>query len=532
MKINAQQFARYAADPTAFRADLIVDVDGSARRFGDVIDPWQRDDFAAIDGALMRSAGRASRHDGPMRAYLERPRGHSKTTDLAVMCCWAMAFASRPMRGYCFAADAAQAGLLKDAMATLIRRNPWLGTILEVQRNLVANIAKGHPGEGGKLEIFTSDVASSYGILPDLVIADELTHWEGDGSLWHSIISSAAKRQNCFLCVISNAGFVDSWQWAVREAARTDEAWQFSRLDGPVASWMTEARLAEQRRMLPPVAFARLWLNQWSTGGGDALTEEDIAAAFNTDLRPLSYRLDGWEYVAGLDLGVSRDASAICVLGIRKRDSWEPDATIDHGKIRLVYTRRWQPNRHKGERVNLQDVENSLAALNGAFGFAQVAYDPWQAQHMAQRLALLELPMREVTSTSKNLQQIATVVIESFNDRRVELFDDADLRRDLRRLRVEERANNGFRLVSPRDETGHGDSATAFGYALLAASEIAGEQRGLATAYCGGEGHATWKDDWAARQREYQEEMQSLSGSSNNTRELIEGLFQLRRMSR
>ena len=119
-------------------------------------------------------------------------------------------------------------------------------------------------------------MGSSYGLLVDFIICDELVHWSGDGSLWHSIISTAAKRSNCLLVVISNAGFADSWQWDVRESARTDPAWLFSRLDGPQASWITPARLEEQRRMLPPMAFARLWLNQWSSGGGDALQEADV----------------------------------------------------------------------------------------------------------------------------------------------------------------------------------------------------------------------------------------------------------------
>ena len=245
----------------------LVDVDGVARRFGDVMDDWQAKDFAALDPALMRCNGRKPDADVKSRAYLERGRGHSKTTDLAVMAVWALAFAARPIRGYCFAADKDQAALLKDAMATICRLNPWLAAILDVQKNLVVNIAKGHPGEGGQLEIFTSDVGSSYGILPDLIIADELVHWEGDGSLWHSLISSAAKRSNCLLVVITNAGFVDSWQWAVREAARLDEAWYFSRLDGPRASWLTPARLAEQRRMLPAIAYLRLWGTSGAAAG-------------------------------------------------------------------------------------------------------------------------------------------------------------------------------------------------------------------------------------------------------------------------
>lgn len=234
--INANTFNKYAADPSAFRANLLVDVDGVVRRLGDVMDLWQRDDFAALDAGLMRCNGRGDDATAKMRVYLERGRGHSKTTDIAILCCWALAFATRSLRGYAFAADKDQAGLLKDAMDRIIRLNPWLSSILEVQKNAVLNIAKGHPGCGSTLEVSTSDVGSSYGILADFLCADELCHWQGDGSLWHSIISSAAKKSNCLLWVISNAGFVDSWQWQVREVARNDAAWHFSRLDGPVAS--------------------------------------------------------------------------------------------------------------------------------------------------------------------------------------------------------------------------------------------------------------------------------------------------------
>ncbi len=332
--IDAKTYARYGADPAAFRASLIVDVDGVARRLGDVMDPWQASDFSALDPALRRAAGRSD-EPAKMRAYLERGRGHSKTTDLAVTAVWALAFSTRPLRGFCYAADKDQANLLRQAMETLVRLNPWLGEILTVEAHRVANTAQGHPGEGGTLTIEASDVGSSYGILPDLIIADELVHWQGDGSLWHSLISSAAKRSNCLMVVISNAGFVDSWQWSVREAARTDPAWIFSRLDGPVASWLTADRLDEQRRMLPAVAYARLWGNQWSTGGGDALTPADIAAAFLPDLQPMTGLEPGWLFVAGVDLGLTRDCSAVVVLGV--------PAGGRSGRIRLAHNRLWRP---------------------------------------------------------------------------------------------------------------------------------------------------------------------------------------------
>ena len=311
-------------------------------------------------------------------------------------------------------------------MATLLRLNPWLGEILTVEAHRVINTASKHPGEGGTLTIEASDVGSSYGILPDLIIADEICHWEGDGGLWHSLISSAAKRSNCLLVVISNAGFADSWQWGVREAARTDEAWIFSRLDGPQASWLSPARLEEQRRMLPAVAYARLWLNQWSTGGGDALTPTDIAAAFVDKLQPMTGKETGYLYVAGVDLGLTRDCSAVVVLGVPYGGS--------SGRIRLAHQRLWRPV--FGKKIDLTEVERHIMDLDQRYHLEFTAFDPWQMEHLAQRLEADSAHrrrnqlrrfgskpwMREVPPTGANLRDQATLVIESFADRRLLLY--------------------------------------------------------------------------------------------------------------
>jgi hypothetical protein len=477
--ISTKLLQRYASDPSAFRNDLTVDVDGVARRFGDVMDPWQRADFAALDPALASCNGRKPDPTAIKRAYLERGRGHSKTTDLAVMSTWALAFATRPLRGFCYAADRDQAAILKDAMHTVVRLNPWLGSVLSVETGRVVNVAEGHPGEGGTLKIETSDVGSSYGILPDFIIADELVHWEGDGSLWHSLISSAAKRSNCFMAVITNAGFIDSWQWAVREVARTDPDWHFSRLDGPQASWLSQKALDQQRRMLPAIAFSRLWENQWSTGGGDALRKEDIDAAFQDDLRPMNGVESGWIFVAGVDLGLTRDCSAVVVLAIPVGGRSE--------RIRLAHTKLWRPT--PGTKIDLTDVEAHILQLDEQFGLEFVAFDPWQMEHLAQRLEAdsehsrrnqrrhftTQPWMREIPATASNLREIASLTIESFNDHRLQLFPEDNLHRDLLKLRVEEKSY-GIRLVSPRDEHGHGDTFSAFANALLVAHEIAGKR--------------------------------------------------------
>jgi hypothetical protein len=101
------------------------------------------------------------------------------------------------------------------------------------------------------------------------------------------------------------------------------------------------------------------------------------------------------------------------------------------------------------------------------------------------------LPVVEVPPTGANLQRIATAVLEGFNDRRVQLYADPDLRRDLTRLRVEERSY-GFRLTSPRDELGHGDLGTAFSLAMLAATELATRPKIVLGTFDSGDGESDY----------------------------------------
>lgn len=507
--ITPQKLQTYSQSPAAFREDLLVDVDGSVRRFGEVMDDWQRADFAALDGGLMRCNGRSEASDAKMRGYLERGRGSSKTTDLSIIVVWALLFATRPLKGYAFAADQDQAKLLKNAVDVLIRLNPWIGEVLEVQKNSVVNKRVGHDGYGATLEVSTSDVASSYGILPDLIVADELTHWQANADqLWNSLISSAAKRSGCMLVVIANAGFEETWQWKLREAIREDEAWYFSRLDGPVASWMSEKTLAEQRRILPGKAFDRLWLNNWTSGLGDAINPEDIAAAFLPELVPQDGKEPGWLYVGGVDLGLTRDCSAFVVLAV-------PDKGRA-GAIRLVHHKLWRPT--LGQKMNLLEVESHILEADLRFGLEYIIYDPWQSEHLAQTLeadtnhrrrnqrrAYSAQPwMIELPPTAANQRQQASLMIEFFNDHRIQLYDCEPLRRDLKKLRLEEKTNGSYRLVSPRDGEGHGDTVSAFALALVKAHEVAGSRRFVLTDIGGGGKYTNHLDAWNARVAEYE----------------------------
>ncbi|MEZ6119024.1 MAG: hypothetical protein R3C28_20985 [Pirellulaceae bacterium] len=157
------------------------------------------------------------------------------------------------------------------------------------------------------------------------------------------------------------------------------------------------------------------------------------------------------------------------------------------GRIRLADNRLWTPMH--GKKINLTEVEDYIRQLDRRFQLNCVAFDPWQAEHLAQRLEfekqirlrsqtrLQTKPwMREVPPTSTNLRDMAGLVIECFVDRRLELYECSQLRNDLVKLRVEEKSY-GVRLVSPRDSSGHGDTFSAFGLALLLAHEAGGKKK-------------------------------------------------------
>jgi hypothetical protein len=238
--------------------------------------------------------------------------------------------------------------------------------------------------------------------------------------------------------------------------------------------------------MLPQLAFARLWLNEFSASGGDALTPADVHAAFSESERPMNGSEPGYIFVGGLDLGLVRDFSVFVILAI-------PDGGMG-GKIRLAHHKVWRPV-GDGSKLNIGEIENHILEMDSRYRLAYVGFDPWQAEHLSQRLEQMTQHrrrkteiyqplrqrgitswMREVPPTASNLREIAGLVIESFSDRRFMFCPCEPLRRDLLKLRATEKSY-GIRLESPHDRDGHGDVFSAFANALLIGHELAGKKK-------------------------------------------------------
>ena len=484
--------------PRWYRDNLVMDAPDGDTLFGDCILDFQREDFEALDAAWMNACGVSQERAEVNRGWIERPRGHSKTMDIACMVTYALVHGNRAkLNGVVAAADKEQAGLIRDKIEVLLRLNPDLP--IEVNRWQVKN-----PSTGAFFDIWANDAAGSYGATPDFVVIDEITHWQKK-DMWDSLISSAAKRPHCVLVVITNAGFYGTWQWERRENARQSERWHFSRLDGVQVPWITEEVLNAQREDLDSeIAYRRLWQNEWCHVSGEALDAETIDAAIKDDLSELDGPEEGWEYFAGLDLSWRKHHTSLVVVGRKIGSNWaavedpseeavsamemmgsihkaEENAKKEEiapllGELKLAVVRNWIPP--KVGKLKLTEVEPAVRDVCLKFG-AALFYDPAQAIYMMERLSSVDeaddrgpLTCVDVPPTTTNLQRMGTCVIEGFNDYRVALYSggDADLLISDLRKAAQAHGPRYWRLVSPDDSEGHGDRLSAFQNALWGAA--------------------------------------------------------------
>ena len=314
LKLRREQIRRLSRnDPAAFRRWMVLDAD-KGRSFQKFMQPWQERDFAALDLAWSSLANRPPVYAGMRpddrvlrRAYIERPRGHSKTSDMAMQIAWILLAAKEPVNGLAAAADRDQANLIYRAIRRLAELNSDLCDELVFVQHLVKNSET-----GSQLEVISSDVRSSWGALPDFVVCDELCHWEKP-DLWYSLLSSAAKKPTCVLIVLTNAGVGRGWQWDVREHAQANDSWYFSSLAGPHAPWITEEWLTEQRALLPTPVFERLWLNEWQHSDGEFVSLVEAEACRDALLSRTETGVRGIRYVAAIDYAEKRDFTVGCV---------------------------------------------------------------------------------------------------------------------------------------------------------------------------------------------------------------------------
>jgi hypothetical protein len=237
--------------------------------------------------------------------------------------------------------------------------------------------------------------------------------------------------------------------------------------------------LDEARSRNSPARFMRLWQGAWVPASTGAIDPADLEAAILKPASkhqpppgPMSGSEPGYRFVAGLDLGVKKDHSALVVLGCHGETQ----------RIRLAWCQSWAPPR--GGEVDLTAVQSAVLDAHHRYRLAAVNYDPSQALLMSQTLRRAGVPMQEVSfSSPQNLTRMATTLIDLFRSRgRLELYRDELLVKDLLRLTITEKGGHGmYKLEAASDAEGHADRGIAFALALMHAVNTAGSGAGSQT---------------------------------------------------
>ena len=364
---------------------------------------WQKADFAVLD-EMFRPLVRGERAEKSLirRAWLQRPRGHSKTSDLAMQLIWALVHARTRIEGVAAAADREQAGLLLEAMRRLVDSNREMCAGLKFTSNEVTSLRN-----WSKLTMISSDVNSSWGLLPDFVVCDELCHWERR-ELWESLVSSSAKKPEGVLVVLTNAGVGRGWQWEVHEMARESESWYFSSLDGSVAPWIAKETLEEQRKLLPASVYDRLWNNQWQQSEGSFVTREEAERCVAAAHTYRDYGDDSIRYVAAIDYAEKHDYTVGVVVHLE-------DGVVIVDRMDVVTPSPEQP-------TPVGWVEEWIAEVEQRFGPVEFVVDEYQLLGTIQKLEGEHDVRRFEFAGGKGNHELAVLLRRLILERRIEWY--------------------------------------------------------------------------------------------------------------
>jgi hypothetical protein len=263
----------------------------------------------------------------------------------------------------------------------------------------------------------------------------------------------------------TNSGTIGTECHKLREICRTSPRWKFLQFSRP-APHISAEELEEAKLRNSSERFARLFRGIWSRGLGDAIDVADVEAAVDATLAPLAGRTiilpngrpTSPTFVAGLDLGIKHDHSALVVLA----------AVHETRRIRLAHAESWAPKMFTGGKVDLRTVQAAVLAAHRKFGFSACWFDPWQAMLLADGLRSEGVRMEEMTFSGGNLNRMATTLLEVHRSRQVDWFPCQRLIDDVMRLRIVEKSY-GHRLEATQDADGHSDLGTAYAICLPAA---------------------------------------------------------------
>jgi len=372
------------------------------------------------------------------RAFVSLGSGNGKSPfgAFVLLLCWAFDEPTEPRaEGYCISTKLAQSRIVFDEVKRFRNRDPYLKALIgAVKDNL--HIVE----DGSKLQPLGADGSVDDGLVPHVVVVDELHRWrEHHREWWDMITSKMAKRRQPLLLVITTAGDDTSELWEEQyDLARkvvergnnieVDELFvfiaQIDDQDDPLdeANWpkanpMLEHGVVKIDALRSAVKMARvdprqknritrLNMNRKVSSGVRALTSE-MWARGDVPLPPL----DGLRARAGFDWGWKADLTSMVYVFplapmevvvehegetktvMKRRVAVKADTWIPEGGARNLAEEPWASWIRDGWLVptpgEITDVEAVYATIRSrqeVFGIQSVAVDPNNAREFGERV--------------------------------------------------------------------------------------------------------------------------------------------------
>ena len=452
-RLTPEQGQEFRKFPMAFLRQLKVPGADPEKRFDEVWADFQEEAFEELAPCLMAVAiDEIPLHRG---VWLERTKGASKDSDVACCLLWLFFFSHRPLLMEIGAEQREQASETLKAMRDIVRLNPWMQGQIEFQVHKIR--AK---RTGVQMDVLTTTQTGAHGSRPDVSIINELSHiTTQDFAL--TMADNAVKEKN-LMVIATNAGHLHTWQYDWREKCRRDSDWWFQKVDG-IAPWILERNVATAKNLNSTIRFNRLWGGVWSPQEGDAIDPGDIDRAIRLKgpMTAEEIKRDGWVCILGADAGIKHDHAALVTLAVKAGES----------EIRLANCESWAPGPDR--KIDLTLMNAAIARAHRELPLLGMCYDVYQMEFMAQQISRIGLPVDPISFTSREADEMVRVLLDCFRNRRIALYPDEMLTRDLHRLVIKENRLGHYKLDAIKDEYGHADRAIALAIALPAAALVA-----------------------------------------------------------
>lgn len=414
------------------------------RCWGEIASDFQKEDAAAI---LLNERPNPTWH------FLTRPRGGSKTTDIAgISLAWLAVDAAPLANGHVIAAKAEQAAILIDAIRGFCVRTPELEPLLKVEMERVKAVRT-----DAWVSVLAASQSGAWGLRDaHLLICDEFCQWPDtrmSQGTWTAIQSTAPKVANCRLIILSTSGEPSHWSRPVWEAAHHDPLWRVHDVEGPVP-WQSSEELEGLRRMMRPSEYQRLVLNQWAQDEERPITEDDYDAAESPYVELTPRR--GVNYILTVDIGLINDAS-VCVVG--HLETGAVDDLETPPQIIIDCIKRWKGTPKRP--VQLSTVEEWIRENAPYWNHAHCYADPTQFRGSIQRLATQGINIEPWEFTTTSVGNVATGLVQAFRNRQIRIPTNSVLKQELLSVRLRDNGAGVTRLDHAPGQ--HDDQAVCIG---------------------------------------------------------------------